>query len=38
MQVTPVVAIAPLILIWIGFDRISLALALLAGLIAFFPI
>ena len=38
LQVTPVVAIAPLILIWIGFERISLALALLAGLIAFFPI
>ena len=38
LQVTPVVAIAPLVLIWIGFDRINLALALLAGLIAFFPI
>lgn len=38
MQVTPVVAIAPLLLIWIGFDHINLALALLAGLIAFFPI
>ena len=31
LQVTPVVAIAPLILIWIGFERITLALALLAG-------
>ena len=38
LQVTPVVAIAPLILIWIGFERINLALALLAGLIAFFPV
>jgi NitT/TauT family transport system permease protein len=38
LQVTPVVAIAPLILIWIGFERINLALTLLAGLIAFFPI
>jgi NitT/TauT family transport system permease protein len=38
LQVTPVVAIAPLILIWIGFERITLALALLAGLIAFFPV
>lgn len=38
LQVTPVVAIAPLILIWIGFERIDLALALLAGLIAFFPV
>jgi NitT/TauT family transport system permease protein len=36
--VTPVVAIAPLILIWVGFDHINFALALLAGLIAFFPI
>lgn len=38
LQVTPVVAIAPLILIWIGFEHITLALALLAGLIAFFPV
>ncbi|HEY4075853.1 MAG TPA: ABC transporter permease [Rhizomicrobium sp.] len=38
LQVTPVVAVAPLILIWIGFDHIDLALSLLAGLIAFFPI
>ena len=38
LQVTPVVAIAPLILIWIGFEHINLALALLAGLIAFFPV
>ena len=38
LQVTPVVAIAPLILIWIGFERINVALALLAGSIAFFPI
>jgi NitT/TauT family transport system permease protein len=38
LQVTPVVAIAPLILIWVGFERIDLALALIAGIIAFFPI
>ncbi len=25
LQVTPVVAIAPLILIWVGFERIELA-------------
>ena len=31
LQVTPVVAIAPLILIWVGFERINLALALLAA-------
>ena len=38
LQVTPMVAIAPLILIWIGFDHIDRALALIAGMIAFFPI
>jgi NitT/TauT family transport system permease protein len=38
MQVTPVVAIAPLLMIWIGFDHINFALSLLAGIIAFFPI
>ena len=38
LQVTPVVAIAPLILIWVGFDHINTALVLIAGLVAFFPI
>jgi NitT/TauT family transport system permease protein len=38
LQVTPVVAIAPLILIWVGFEHIDLALALIAALVAFFPI
>ena len=38
LQVTPIVAIAPLLMIWIGFDRIDLTLSLLAGIIAFFPI
>jgi NitT/TauT family transport system permease protein len=38
LQVTPVVAIAPLILIWVGFERIDVALALIAALVAFFPI
>ncbi|HEY4274506.1 MAG TPA: ABC transporter permease [Rhizomicrobium sp.] len=38
LQVTPVVAIAPLILIWVGFDHIDAALALIAALVAFFPI
>jgi NitT/TauT family transport system permease protein len=38
LQVTPVVAIAPLILIWVGFDHINAALALIAALVAFFPI
>ena len=31
LQVTPVVAIAPLILIWVGFDHINAALVLIAG-------
>ena len=38
LQVTPVVAIAPLILIWVGFEHIDRALALIAALVAFFPI
>ena len=38
LQVTPVVAIAPLILIWIGFDQVETALVLIAALVAFFPI
>jgi NitT/TauT family transport system permease protein len=38
LQVTPVVAIAPLILIWVGFERINLALVIVATIVAFFPI
>jgi NitT/TauT family transport system permease protein len=38
LQVTPVVAIAPLILIWVGFERINLALTIIATIVAFFPI
>jgi NitT/TauT family transport system permease protein len=38
LQVTPVVAIAPLIIIWVGFERINLALVILALIVAFFPI
>ena len=38
LQVTPIVAIAPLVLIWVGFERIQLALLILAWLVAFFPI
>ena len=38
LQVTPVVAIAPLIVIWVGFDRVDLALLILAWIVAFFPI
>jgi NitT/TauT family transport system permease protein len=38
LQVTPVVAIAPLIIIWVGFERIDVALVILAFIVAFFPI
>jgi NitT/TauT family transport system permease protein len=38
LQVTPVVAIAPLILLWVGFEHINLALTIVAILVAFFPI
>lgn len=38
LQVTPVVAIAPLILIWVGFENINRALIIIAWIIAFFPI
>ena len=38
LQVTPVVAIAPLILIWVGFEHINVALLILAWIVAFFPI
>ena len=38
LQVTPVVAIAPLMLIWVGFERINLALVIIAFIVAFFPI
>jgi len=38
LQVTPVVAIAPLIVIWVGYERIDLALLILAWIVAFFPI
>lgn len=38
LQVSPIFAIAPLIVIWIGYERIELALLLLAWLAAFFPI
>ncbi len=38
LQVTPIVAIAPLILIWVGFERVEVALLILAWIVAFFPI
>ncbi len=38
LQVTPVFAIAPLIIIWVGYDRVALAQLILASTVAFFPI
>jgi NitT/TauT family transport system permease protein len=38
LQVTPVVAIAPLILIWVGLDNAEQAVLILATIVAFFPI
>lgn len=38
LQVTPVVAIAPLLLIWIGYDHVSTVLVVIAWIIAFFTI
>jgi NitT/TauT family transport system permease protein len=35
LQVTPVVAIAPLILIWVGYERIEVALVIVAWIVAF---
>ncbi len=38
LQVTPVVAIAPLALIWVGVENVDRALLILATIVAFFPI
>ena len=38
LQVTPVVAIAPLVLIWVGVENVDRALLILATIVAFFPI
>lgn len=38
LQVTPVVAIAPLVLIWAGLDHTDRAIIALAAVVAFFPI
>ena len=38
LQVTPVVAIAPFIIIWVGLDHVGRALLILATIVAFFPI
>lgn len=38
LQVTPVVAIAPLVVIWVGLDHADRAVIALAAVVAFFPI
>jgi NitT/TauT family transport system permease protein len=38
LQVTPVVAIAPQIVIWVGVDHVERAVFILAAIVAFFPI
>ena len=38
LQVTPVVAIAPLVVIWVGLDNAWLAVLILAWIVAFFPV
>jgi NitT/TauT family transport system permease protein len=38
LQVTPIVSIAPFILIWVGLDHAERALLILATIVAFFPI
>ena len=38
LQVTPVVAIAPLVVIWAGLDHPERAIVALAAVVAFFPI
>ncbi|HJW42223.1 MAG TPA: ABC transporter permease [Rhizomicrobium sp.] len=38
LQVTPVVAIAPLLIIWLGYDNLTEVLVVLAWIIAFFTV
>ncbi|HTQ15399.1 MAG TPA: ABC transporter permease [Rhizomicrobium sp.] len=38
LQVTPMVSIAPVILIWIGYEHVERAAVLIATIVAFFPI
>lgn len=38
LQVTPIVAIAPLVLIWVGLDHADRAVIILAATVAFFPL
>ncbi|MEI9932883.1 MAG: ABC transporter permease subunit [Rhizomicrobium sp.] len=38
LQVTPVISIAPLILIWVGLEHVERAAVIIALIVAFFPI
>lgn len=38
LEITPTVAIAPILVIWVGLDRAWLILLILATIVAFFPI
>ena len=38
LQVTPVIAVAPLIIIWVGLENVERAQIIIAWLVAFFPI
>jgi len=38
LQVTPVISVAPLILIWTGYDNVERAAVIIALIVAFFPI
>jgi NitT/TauT family transport system permease protein len=38
LQVTPLVAVAPFIILWIGYERVQLAQIACAWIVAFFPI
>lgn len=38
LQVTPVISIAPLVIIWVGIDNVDRAAIIIAWLAAFFPI
>ena len=38
LQVTPVVAVAPLVILWVGLDRAQLSVVILAAAVALFPL
>lgn len=38
LQVTPIIAIAPLVIIWVGIDNMERAQIIIAWLVSFFPI